>query len=289
MRKLSIYICVAFAAFACANAALAYQSPGNPTGFVNDFAKLFTVEQKAALENKIGNFERPAGVQFSVVTVLTLGDETIETYAVRLFEEWGIGQERKDNGLLLLVAPTERQVRIEVGYGLEGTITDAQSSTIIRSTLTPAFKEGKYYEGIDGAVDQLIGLVEGDPTITTSVNSASQNAGTSRDYSELIVFALILGANLLGIMARTKSWWLGGVVGFIGGLIFISLVGALIAAVVGLIIDFLLSRYGGNIFKGPGGNGPHFWFLGGGPRGGGGGFGGFGGGRSGGGGASGSW
>lgn len=292
MKKILLLPAVVGLLFVSANAVFAYQSPGKPTGMVNDFAHVFTAEQKASLENKIGNFKRPAGVELAVVTIPSLGDETIETYAVKLFQEWGIGSKLSDNGILLLVALNERKVRIEVGYGLEGTVTDAQASVIIRSTLTPAFKEGKYYDGVNSAVDQIIGLVEGDPTIRADIdNGMDNNATPSKDYSYFVVLAFILGGNLIALMARSKSWWLGGVLGFLAGLIFVSLIGALVGAVVGLVIDFFLSRFAGDWFKGPRGpRGPGFWFLGGGPgSSSGGGFGGFGGGRSGGGGASGSW
>ena len=274
------------AAFACANAALAYQSPGKATGFVNDFAGIFSTEQKSTLEQKIAGFYQLNGSEISVVTVSSLGDETVETYAVKLFAEWGIGKKKTDNGLLILVAPTEQKMRIEVGYGLEGTVTDAQASVIIRTVMTPAFKENRYFDGVSGAVDQIIGLISGDPTVVPTGSSDSFSSQDIKNYETLIVFGLIVIGNLAAFMARSKSWWLGGVVGLVAGLIFLGIIGALISALLGLIIDFLLSRYGGDWFKSHRGTGG-FWFPGGGR--GGGGFGGFGGGRSGGGGSSGGW
>ena len=286
MKKILSVVLVLVAAFACANAALAYQSPGKATGFVNDFAGIFSTEQKSTLEQKIAGFYQLNGSEISVVTVSSLGDETVETYAVKLFAEWGIGKKKTDNGLLILVAPTEQKMRIEVGYGLEGTVTDAQASVIIRTVMTPAFKENRYFDGVSGAVDQIIGLISGDPTVVPTGSSDSFSSQDIKNYETLIVFGLIVIGNLAAFMARSKSWWLGGVVGLVAGLIFLGIIGALISALLGLIIDFLLSRYGGDWFKSHRGTGG-FWFPGGGR--GGGGFGGFGGGRSGGGGSSGGW
>ena len=286
MKKILSVVLVLVAAFACANAAVAYQSPVKATGFVNDFAGIFSTEQKSTLEQKIAGFYQLNGSEISVLTVSSLGDETVETYAVKLFAEWGIGKKKTDNGLLILVAPTEQKMRIEVGYGLEGTVTDAQASVIIRTVMTPAFKENRYFDGVSGAVDQIIGLISGDPTVVPTGSSDSFSSQDIKNYETLIVFGLIVIGNLAAFMARSKSWWLGGVVGLVAGLIFLGIIGALISALLGLIIDFLLSRYGGDWFKSHRGTGG-FWFPGGGR--GGGGFGGFGGGRSGGGGSSGGW
>ena len=278
---------VLVAAFAFANAALAYVSPGKLTGYVSDFANILSPGDRAAIDAEIGAFEATTSAEIAVVTVPSLGGDTVDNYAVKLFEDWGIGKKGKDNGALILVAPNERAARIEVGYGLEPFVTDAASSAIIRNTMSPAFRRGDYAAGIRGAVEGIIGLVEGNPEAVQYVGGGSSQPSSSIGY--LIFFFFIFGLNLLGVMARTKSWWLGGVIGLVVGFILLGIVGALVCAAIGLAVDFVLSRYGSNWFNGPRGpRGP--WFIGGfgGPRGGGG-FGGFGGGRSGGGGASGSW
>ena len=122
-------------------AALAYASPGRPSGYVNDFAGLLTPAERQTLEQKLQSFEQQSGNQIAVVTISALGDDTIENYAVALFKEWGIGSKQHDNGILLLVARDDREVRIEVGYGLEGALPDALSHTIIQTILIPAFKQ----------------------------------------------------------------------------------------------------------------------------------------------------
>jgi uncharacterized protein len=181
----------------------AYTSPGKPTGLVNDFAKVLSPSQKADLENQIGNFARPAGVQMAVAIVGSLGGDTIENFAEKLFAEWGIGQKISDNGILILVAPAERQVRIEVGYGLEPTVTDAASSVIIRNIMLPAFKTGDYYGGISGGVNALAKLIDIGPEVTPQKQAA--------DYLPVIIFVifLILVSNRRGRRILSFIFWSG--------------------------------------------------------------------------------
>ncbi len=279
------------AAFAYANAAFipvafAYESPGKPSGFVNDFASIFSATEKQELGAKLSQFNTDTGTEVVVVTIKALGTETIETYATKLFEEWGIGKKGRDNGLLILIAPNERALRIEVGYGLEGTITDAESFGIIRDVISPAFKKGQYYVGVSGAVDRIMSKVTAE-----SVESISSEMPVPASlFSEpIFYYALFMFLwFLIALFAKTESWWLGGVVGFLGGYIVSTFTVAIIVAVIGLIVDFIVSRNRSKIQSFLKNNAHIFW---GGGRGGGfgGGFSGFGGGRSGGGGSSGSW
>jgi uncharacterized protein len=270
-----------------------YVSPGKPTGFVNDFAKVLTAEEKTSLENTLTNFHQQTSNEIAVVIIPTLGgDETIETYAVKLFEEWGIGGKEKDTGLLLLVAMEERKMRIEVGYGLEPYITDAQASQIIRNVLTPRFKEGQYGLGITEAVDTMIKVLGGQADAVPVDEEESKF-----DLGSIFFLLLFAPLWLASILGRSKSWWLGGVLGGIGGVIigaiygflFIGLVATPLLIIAGLLFDLLVSRgYNSRVSKGLR---PPWWAGGGRGFGGGsgGGFGGFGGGSSGGGGASGGW
>jgi len=127
----------------------------SPTGYVNDFAGVLKPETKQSLENLIVQFEKETSIELAIVTVQTLEGMTVEDYAVRLFENWRIGKKEKDNGLLFLVAPNERKARIEVGYGLEGTLNDAQAARILREYLVPFAKEGNFNEGIQGTAQIL--------------------------------------------------------------------------------------------------------------------------------------
>ncbi len=273
-------------------AAAAYSRPGSPQGYVSDFANVLQPAVKQSLEDKLAAFEKQSGNELAVVTVQSLGGDTIENYAVSLFADWGIGQKGKDNGVLLLVAPNEHDVRIEVGYGLEGALTDAQSYWIIQNQILPAFRQGDYAGGINSGVDKIIAALGGE-NIPSEEPQQSGGGGMSSDTWFFLIF--IVPIWLASILARSKSWWLGGVLGGVGGIIVGLFYGFLwtgIASILGLSafglwLDFVVSRaYARGKATG------HFpWWIGGGRGfgGGGGGFGGFGGGMSGGGGSSGHW
>ncbi len=268
---------------------LAFKAPGQPTGYVNDYAEILTEEQEVVLETKLRNLASSEGSEVAVVTVKSLDGETVENYAVQLFAEWGIGKKDKDNGLLLLIAMEERAMRIEVGYGLEGTITDAQAFWIIRDIITPAFKNEDYFTGISGAIDKVTEAITESTVLPSAVENQTGQGEVDFDISPFIGMIIVALAVFLG---STKSFWLGGVIGLlfgsIAGLIFgttqTAIAAGLIFGILGLIFDLIVSRRGG----GPGGSGRSGGMFSSGGRSSGG-FGGFGGGRSGGGGASGRW
>jgi uncharacterized protein len=130
-----------------------------PTGFVNDFAGVFTEDEKSQMESYLKDFEKKTTVQIAVVTVKSLEGLTLEKYASELFNTWGIGQAGKDNGILLLIPMAERQLRITVGNGLENTITDAVASQIMNEVIFPYFKESKIgqgcYEGVKAIAEKI--------------------------------------------------------------------------------------------------------------------------------------
>ena len=132
------------------------------TGRVVDAAGLLTQEQRSALDAKLKAHEDATSDQLVVAAVSSLQGTSVEDYANRLFREWRLGQAKTNDGVLLLVAPTERKVRIEVGYGLEGALTDALSRVIIASAIAPRFKAGDYYGGIDAGVDGILSILKGD-------------------------------------------------------------------------------------------------------------------------------
>jgi uncharacterized protein len=279
------------AAPALAGAAL--ELPARPSGPVADLANVIEDSAESALVAELTAYFNQTGNAVVVATVPTLQGVDIETYAVELFELWQPGDAAKDTGVLLVVAPNEREVRIETGYGLEGDLPDAEAFWIIENTILPAFREGD----ISG------GTVSGAREIVTAIGDVSYAPAQSGPaLNENMIFALVaFGFVLLQVAARilasTKSWWLGGALGggvgaLAGWLLFGALFGvvgiALVLALIGLIVDFFLSKLGLSAFRG-GGRGGHW---GGGSSwggGGGGSFGGFGGGSSGGGGASGRW
>ena len=125
------------------------------TGRVVDEANLLTAEQRAALSSRLEQFETQTGRQIVVATIASLQDYPIEDYGYQLGRSWGIGQKKENDGALVIVAPAERKMRIEVGYGLEPYLTDALSSVIIREQMRPRFKAGDYYGGIDAALTAM--------------------------------------------------------------------------------------------------------------------------------------
>jgi uncharacterized protein len=133
------------------------------TGQVVDGANLLTAQQEAALSISLAALETKSTDQIVVVTVSSLQGFPIEDFSNRLFRTWKIGQKTKNNGILLVVAPNERKVRIEVGYGLEGTITDGLSSTIVQGTILPAFRRGDFAGGIVAGVKDIEDSLLGDP------------------------------------------------------------------------------------------------------------------------------
>src|SRR6202050_3115387 len=134
------------------------------TGRVVDQAGVMSADSRSAVEAKLKDLEDKSGIQLVVATVKSLQGSDIETYANQLFRAWKLGQTQKNNGVLLLVAPAEHKVRIEVGYGLEGTLTDALSSVIISSAILPRFKVGDFSGGIERGVDGIISVLSGDTT-----------------------------------------------------------------------------------------------------------------------------
>lgn len=283
----------------------AYYNPGKPASFVADYAGVLEPAQISALEDKLSRFQATSSNEIAVVTIKSLEGDTIENFAEKLFADWGIGKEQKDNGVLLLIAISDRQMRIETGYGLEGALPDAVAYRIINDVLKPAFQNDDYYGGIDRATDKIMAATVGE---YSAEDAASESAGRSWKNLSLdalfffiIIFFYLVSA-LWRWLAKSKSWWqggvLGGVIGLIIALIFLrTLLFLLIIPAAcggfGLLMDFLVSRVIPQ--PSPVKKGRHnLWFFGGGGNGfggsgGGSGFGGFGGGLSGGGGSSGNW
>jgi len=131
------------------------------TGRVTDNAQLLSAETRQALTERLKAHEDRTTNQIAVLTISSLEGEGIEEYAVAVFNEWKLGQKGKDNGILLIVAPSERRMRIEVGYGLEGTMPDGVAGSIIRNVITPHFKKNDFNRGITEGVSAIISVLEG--------------------------------------------------------------------------------------------------------------------------------
>lgn len=264
-----------------------------PTGFINDRANIISEPTQQELEAKLENFKSETGHEIAVLTLGSLQGLSIETLAVEVFEDWGIGKAGQDNGLLLLIALSERKVKIEVGYGLEPYITDAEAGRIIRNVIAPEFKKQNYESGINQAIDRLIFEAKG---LQSQSNNRSGFSGSPK--ITLIFIAINLVFVYTGaFLARSKSFHAGGILGGVVGLVLTILIdwafGVFLIvgfAGLGLFLDWLFSKnYKTRKKKG---RPTSWWSSGGGFSSGsssGGGFGGFGGGSSGGGGASGGW
>lgn len=296
-----------FAALIPFGAAFALAVPPAPaleTPIVDQTGTLSS-DQIATLSQQINNSRKSKDYQMGILVIPTLEGNPIEDYSVQVARAWGIGDATKDNGVLLLVAKNDYKLRIEVGRGLEGDLTDLESGRIIRYTISPQFKKGDYYSGISLGVQNIAAQVEGRPQADTSVAAASRSTNSSSGMGEFFFFLFIVGIQafswLMAIMARTKSWWLGGIVGGGIGLVFAtfaawsfwSIVGTAVLALFGFLLDWAVSRNFAQRVNS--GENPSWWAGGPWIGGSGGGFGGgdsggsFGGGDFGGGGASGDW
>jgi uncharacterized protein len=268
-------------------------------GRVNDYAGLLSSSTVRQLDAGLAQLESTDSTQIVVLTIPSLEGDSLEDFSMRVVDQWKIGQKGKDNGALLLVSKNDRKVRIEVGYGLEGKLTDLVSGRIIRNIIVPQFKMGNYDQGIVNGVAAMAGVVRGEFTAPATARPSRRRRGGSPGLVGLI--ALFFFINMLGRINRGVGAVAGGVLAPIAGGLFLNmgLLGILSLIPIGAAGGFLMGLMGGplsfgrSIGSGRGG----FWgggFGGGGFGGGGfggGGFGGFsgGGGGFGGGGASGGW
>ncbi|HTM71901.1 MAG TPA: YgcG family protein [Pseudolabrys sp.] len=176
------------------------------TGRVVDQANIIQADTRAAIEQKSAELEEKSGIQLVVATVNSLEGQEIEPYANELFRKWALGEKKKNNGVLLLVAPNERRVRIEVGYGLEGTLTDALSKVIISNAMTPRFKAGNFSEGISRGVDDIITVLTTDASEWQKRPSLRLDYQQPVDSTSWIIFAAVFVFFVLLIVSPTFRW-----------------------------------------------------------------------------------
>jgi uncharacterized protein len=152
---------VFFAVTTLAFSALALEVPSNPLGRVSDYTNTLNTSEISQLEQVLKQYEQDTTNQIAVVLIPTLEGDNLEDYSIRLAEKWKIGQEGKDNGVILLVVKQDRKIRIEVGYGLEGVLPDSLAGEIIRDKMAPYFRRGKFIEGIRLAIFSIIEATRG--------------------------------------------------------------------------------------------------------------------------------
>jgi uncharacterized protein len=237
-----------------------------PSGYVTDLAGILPAETKSRLESLCTELEQKTGAQMAIVTVGSLDGESVETYAVDLFKQLGVGKKKDSRGVLLLVAPHDRKYRIEVGYGLEPVINDARAGDAGRA-MVPYLRQNDYSKATEVGAWQLAKFIADDAGVTLSGQSPAapiqDDGGNFRFLGFFVILGPIIFFRVIGSLSGGRGAGSGG-----GGLLW-----------------FLL----GMLSSGSGGRSGSSWGSGGGFGGSGGGFGGFGGGSSGGGGASGSW
>jgi len=167
------------------------------TGRVNDNAQILSENARESLGEKLKGHEDRTGNQVVVLTIPSLQGESIEDYSYEVYNEWGLGQQDKDNGILLVVVPDERKMRIEVGYGLEGSLTDLQAGRIIREIMAPRFREGDYDGGITEGALAVIKVLEGQELPEGEDYSESYDSSSFSDFSDLDLPDMPLGTRIL--------------------------------------------------------------------------------------------
>ena len=271
---------------------------------VTDLTGTLSAQQQQALTEKLRVFETRKGSQIAVLIVPTTQPETVEQYALRVADAWKLGRKGIDDGALLVIAKDDRKLRIDTRYGLEGVLNDATSKRIISEVITPLFKHGDFYGGIDAGIDRVLKVVDGEPLPAPQARGYNQEDWSSA-LPVVILLAFVSGAIFRAMFGRFfGSLVAGGVTGVIAWVV-LSVVG--VAAVAG-ILAFIFNLFAGavspvngwtNRGRNGGGTTGGYWGsgwggggMGGGWGGGGGSSGDFGGGGSGGGGgggASGDW
>ena len=204
---------VALALVAALAPALAYDIP-YLTGRVVDEAGILSPGERDRLSAMLKAHEEATTNQIVVLTVPTIGQASIEEYSVKVFEAWKLGQKNKDNGVLVVVVPQDRKLRIEVGYGLESTLPDGAAGDIIRTWMTPAFKAGNYDKGIEDGVAAIIARLEGrggpvDRTPAEAPSSASRSSHGFDAAPMPIAQRLLIGAFIFGMLGLFTAVGIG--------------------------------------------------------------------------------
>lgn len=249
---------------------------------VTDLTATLSADQINALESRLASFETQKGSQIAVLIVPTTEPEDIAQFGIRVADAWKIGRKKIDDGLILVVAKNDRKLRIEVGYGLEGVIPDAIAKRVISETITPYFKAGDFYGGIDAGVTQLMQLIQGEPLPPPQASGSARDDAGAGGFLPLLIGGIVVGFVLSTFLGRPLA---GGVAAAGTGLIAWLVMGlGLMALLTALFVFFGVAAgfgRGGGMWTGGGGFGRGGGFGSGGFGGGGGGFGG--------GGSSGSW
>jgi uncharacterized protein len=192
---------IAFLALLCTSVTTFALTLPALTGRVVDRANIIPTETRRAIEQKLVDLEAKSGIQLVVATVISLEGQEIEPYANALFRSWKLGDKTKNNGVLLLVAPNERRVRIEVGYGLEGTLTDALAKVVVANAITPRFKTGDFGGGISRGVDDIITVLTTDASEWQQRPALRLDNQQTSDPASWPLIIILIGIGILLIVS----------------------------------------------------------------------------------------
>lgn len=217
-----IGLCAVFGFALNANA----QEIPTPNGFVSDQAGVISASQEQILENTLAQYETETSNEIAILTLQSLEDGSIEDFAVRVFEEWRIGKEGQDNGALILLSVDDRETRIEVGYGLEGVLTDGATRLILERSVSPYFAVGNYDQGFSEGVNAVI-LEIGDEFSGDAIQNTGSEEFQLPSWVTIAIIAFIIFSLVTG-KGRGFAWFLlsiitggrgggGGFGGFGGG------------------------------------------------------------------------
>ncbi|MCP3394855.1 YgcG family protein [Bradyrhizobium sp. CCGB12] len=215
------------------------------TGRVVDQTGTLSSADIAALSQKLRHFENRKGSQVAVLIVPTTQPETIEQFSIRVADAWKIGRKKVDDGAILIVAKNDRHLRIEVGYGLEGALTDVTSRRIIDEIITPKFRTGDFAGGISDGVDRMIRVIDGEPL---PVPSPTVSFGSLDDLAPLFIVTLFVSIGVGGFFRAMLGRLLGsvatgGIIAALSWLILGSFALAMVLGVIGFIIGFIADLF----------------------------------------------
>lgn len=225
------------------------------TARVNDYAYLLSGDTIHSLEQQLADFENTTSTQVVLLTIPTLDGESIEGFSIRLADKWQIGQKGKDNGVILLLARDERQLRIEVGDGLQGVLPDITAARIIRNIMTPSLAAGNYDKGLSDGVTAIMQAVKGEFTADHRGNEAGGDAESFMG----VLFASLMFMSIAGRVSRKLGMITGAIVlpliahltiGVSHGMLLLL---ALLGGAAGWIISIVLQNMGGGSGRFPGG------------------------------------
>lgn len=183
------------------------------TGYVNDNAKIITEKDRTEIEKYLKSLENSTGIQMAVLTIDSLEGDSIENFSIKTAEKWKLGSEKDDNGAILVVALDERYVRIEVGDGLESSLTDVKCGLIIRNVIIPEFKNGNYSEGILKGIQNMGGIASNNTEFVSEdvLNEDSPDDNTYFIVFLIIWFAFVIFVFILAIKNKGKTVYVSGV------------------------------------------------------------------------------